>query len=277
MKKLRKESKSNLYILVLSCIILISSCTKDYPAINTDKNSIAEVSDANLPFLFTAALQSVQIGDQTAQNLFADQYAQYIANNATYFPTDRYFIQMSWAKDNFTPIYTRVVPQLQTIFENKESSSAEYALADIWWVFAFHRVTDYWGPIPYSQAGISKGTVPYDSQEKIYEDFFKRLKTAVEVLKKQTNSKPYGSFDVIYGGDVNKWIKFANTLRLRLALRVSKVNPSLAKTEAEAAFASGVFMTSPDDDALLEKNLVDFNKISQMSEWFEFNMSATME
>jgi hypothetical protein len=277
MKKINRFSKSIIYILVSGCIVFLSSCTKDYPEINTDKNSIARIEDSNIPFLFTAALQSVRIGDQTAQNLFADQYSQFIANNATYFPSDRYFIQMSWAKDNFNPIYTRVVPQLRTIFENTESNSAEYALADIWWVFAFHRVTDYWGPIPYFQAGLSDGAVPYDPQDEIYKDFFKRLSAAVDVLKNHTSEKPYGSYDVIYGGDVNKWIKFANTLRLRLALRVSRVDPALARTEAEAAFASGVFMTSPDDDALLEKNLVDFNKISQMSEWFEFNMSAAME
>ena len=277
MKKYKIFSQSIIYIAIISFSLFVSSCTKDYPEINTDKNTIATIEDSNLPFLFTAALQSVRIGDQTAQNLFADQYSQYIANNATYFPTDRYFIQMSWAKDNFSPIYTRVVPQLRTIFENTESTSSEYALADIWWVFAFHRVTDYWGPIPYFQAGVAEGSVPYDPQEEIYNDFFKRLTTAVEVLKKNPNSKPYGSYDVLYGGNVSKWIKFANTLRLRLAVRVSKVNPTLAKKEAEAAYSSGVFMTSPDDDALLQKNLIDFNKLSQMSEWFEFNMSAAME
>lgn len=277
MKKYKIFSQSIIYIAIVGLILIVSSCTKDYPEINTDKNTIAVIEDSNLPFLFTAALQSVRIGDQTAQNLFADQYSQYIANNATYFPTDRYFIQMSWAKDNFTPIYTKVVPQLRTIFENTESTSSEYALADIWWVFAFHRVTDYWGPIPYFQAGVADGKVPYDSQKEIYNDFFKRLSTAVEVLKKNTNNRPYGSYDVLYDGNVSKWIKFANTLRLRLAMRVSKVNPSLAKKEAEAAFNSGVFMSSPDDDALLKKNLVDFNKLSQMSEWFEFNMSAAME
>lgn len=277
MKKINIFSRSIIYIIIGACIMVTSSCTKDYPEINVDKNSIAKIEDANLPFLFTAALQSGRIGDQTAQNLFADQYSQFIANNATYFPSDRYFIQMSWAKDNFTPIYTKVVPQLRTIFENTEKNSAEYALADIWWVFTFHRVTDYWGPIPYFQAGLSEGSVPYDSQKDIYKDFFKRLTSAVDVLKSHTNAKPYGSYDVLYGGNVNKWIKFANTLRLRLALRVSKVDPAFAKTEAEAAFASGVFIKSPDDDALLQKNLVDFNKLSQMSEWFEFNMSATME
>lgn len=278
MKPKKMISNTRIFTLLLSGILAIPvSCTKDYTEINTDKNSIATISDSDVPFLFTAALESVRIGDQTAQNLFADQYSQFIANNATYFPTDRLFIQMSWARNNFNPIYTNVVPQLRTIFDYTDENSAENAMAQIWWVYTFHRVTDYWGPIPYFQAGIAEGTVPYDSQEDIYNDFFVRLADATAVLNNHTSQTPYGSYDVIYGGDVEKWIKFANTLRMRLALRVSRVAPELARREAEAAYQGGVFTQSPDDDALLEKNLIDFNLISQMSEWFEFNMSATME
>ena len=122
-------------------------------------------------------------------------------------------------------------------------------------------------------------TVPYDPQDKIYDDFFKRLTAAVDVLKSHTADKPYGDFDLMYGGDVNKWIKFANTLRLRLALRISKVDPARAKTEAEAAVAAGTLTDSPGDDALVKRSLTgdDNNGLSIMSDWNEFRMSATME
>ena len=89
------------------------------------------------------------------------------------------------------------------------------------------------------------------SQDKIYDDFFKRLDCFSHYFKKHISVKqPYRNFDLIYTGDVNKWIKFANTLRLRLAVRISKVDPARAKTEAEAAYASGVMTDSPGDDAL---------------------------
>ena len=271
--------------LNLSCIsfivisLVLSSCTKDFGKINTDKNSISSsrIGIGHLGFLFSAACESVPIGDQTAENLFSQQYAQYVANNATYFPTDRYLINMGWARSAFNPIYVNVVPQLQTIFENTDSSSAEYAMANIWWVFAFQRTTDYWGPIPYFKAGLSDGAVPYDSQNKIYMDFFEKLKNSVAILNNHLNEVPFGSSDVIYKGNVKKWIKFANTLRLRYAIRISGVDAPTAKVEGEAAVADGVFTVSPDDDALMQKNQIDFNKLSQMSEWFEFNMSATME
>ena len=276
----------NSLMLPLVCAgFILGSCTKKYAEINTDRNTIATIGAAELPFLFARAQKEATPSIwnyQIAQNLFADQYAQYIANTATYFPSDRLVIRMDWVGAAFNPIYTDVVPQLQTIFEAADPASAEYALANVLWVQAFHRVTDYWGPIPYFQAGIPGNAVPYDPQDKIYDDFFKRLTAAVTVLNGKKTEKPYGDFDIMYAGDVNKWIKFANTLRLRLAMRISKVDPGRAKTEAEAAVAAasgGVLTESPGDDAYVKRSEVgqDNNGLSIMSDWNEFRMSASME
>lgn len=270
--------------IAIVCIGLLFqvSCTKNYANINTDRNTVATVGPAELPFLFARAEKEATPSIwnyQVAQNLFADQYAQYFACTATYFPSDRLTIRMDWVGAAFNPIYTDVVPQLQSIFEAADPNSAEYALANVVWVLVFHRVTDYWGPIPYFNAGVPGATVPYDPQDKIYDDFFKRLTAAVDVLKTHTSETPYGDWDLIYSGDVDKWIKFANTLRLRLALRISKVDPARAQAEAEAAVASGTLTTSPDEDALVKRSLTgdDNNGLSIMSDWNEFRMSATME
>ncbi len=262
--------------------ILFFSCTKNFTTINTNKNAIATVGPAELPFLFSKA-QSTATGSQwnyqVAQNLFADQYAQYFACDATYFPSDRLVIRMDWVGAAFSPMYTDVMPQLQSILTSTDSLTAEHALAEVWWVFTFHRVTDYWGPIPYFSAGIPATSVPYDAQDKIYDDFFKRLDAAAGVLKGLTSATPYGSFDLVYGGNVAKWLKFTNALRLRLALRISAVDPARAKTEAESAVADGVMLTSPGDDALVQRSTKgsDGNGLSIMSDWNEFRMSASMQ
>lgn len=281
MKKIKSFITGYGSVALLCSIVAVMSCTKEFDEINTNENSISALGAAELPFLFSKAQSSATHnvwGYQIAQNLFADQYAQYFACTATYFPSDRLVIRMDWVGAAFNPMYTDVVPQLQTIMEETEASSAENAIASIWWVYTFHRVTDYWGPIPYFNAGKPGLGVPYDPQEAIYDDFFKRLDEAVTVLKGKTGETPFGSFDLIYGGDVNKWIKFANTLRLRLAMRISKVNPTRAKSEGEAAYASGVLQTSPDDDALVKRSDKgqDWNGLSIM-DWNEFRMSASME
>ncbi len=266
--------------VILSCL-LYSSCTKNFTDANKDINTVATVSSAELPFIFAKAQHSAVPNTdnyEISQHLFADHYAQYFACTATYFPSDRNVIRMDWIFSAFDPIYTDMVPQLQTIFSLTDPNSAEYALANIVWVYGFHHVTDYWGPIPYFQAGIPGKSIPYDAQDKIYDDFFKKLDSSVNTLK-NSSVVSYGNFDLIYGGDISKWIKLANTLRLRLALRISNVDPARAKAEGEAAYANGVFELSPDDDALMKKSLTgkDYNGLSNMTAWDEFRMSATME
>lgn len=280
MNKLTKKSLYAAFIGLLA-FASFSSCTKDFEELNTDKTKLTTLTTTEFGYLFSKAQSASSYAFwryQVAQNLFADLYCQYYATSATYFPSDRYVVRMDWMRWHWTPIYTEAVPQLKTLLEQTDANSAENALAKIMWVYTFHRVTDYYGPIPYFKAGEPARSVPYDAQDKIYADFFVKLDEAVKVLKTQTSAKPYGSFDLIYQGDVNKWIKFANTLRLRLALRISKVDPGKAKTEAEAAVAGGV-MSDTGDDALMVKSEAgaDFNGLAGISVWNEFRMSASME
>ena len=112
-----------------------------------------------------------------------------------------------------------------------------------------------------------------------------RLDQAIDVLTPLAGSNAYGSYDLIYQGDVSHWIKFANSLRLRLALRVSKVQEPVAVGQAEAEKSSCRWRyldytsagTAP-DDAFIERSSVggDINGLSTMSDWNEFRMSATM-
>jgi len=274
MTKLYKSLRF-LGITVLAGVIL-ESCTKDYGKINTRRDNVI-VTETEEPFLFSRVLSGIPFEQQSAQNLYADLYAQYYANNATYFHTDRYNTGPTGGQYLFDYVYSRVLPQMLELLERKDPSSAEAALTNIMWAYAFHLVTDYFGPIPYFQAGLQDVTVPYDAQDKIYDDFFKRVTAAVQILEGKRSERPFGSFDLFYNGDVNKWIKFANTFRLRMAIRISKVDPARAKAEGEAAYAAGVFTDSPGDDTWLPKNTIDYNLLSQMSDWNEFRMSATME
>src|SRR5258706_9188581 len=86
-------------VLIAISAFVLAGCTKKYLDINTDQNSIATVGPAELPFLFSKAQSTAtnsQWNYQIAQNLFSDQYAQYFACAATYFPSDRLVIRMDW-------------------------------------------------------------------------------------------------------------------------------------------------------------------------------------
>jgi hypothetical protein len=281
MKKIINQFNRHGSKLLLCSIVLVASCTSDFDDINTNKSALSNLGTAELPFLFSKVLNvaTSNAGNyQIAQNLFADQYCQYFANTTTYFPSDRLTIRMDWVRAAWNPIYSQVVPQLQILRDSYDPSSAEYALAEVMWVWVFHRLTDYWGPVPYFSVGVVGTSVPYDPQDEIYNDMLTRLAAAITTLNAKKSEKPYGSFDLFFKGDVNKWINFANTLRLRLAVRISAVDPNKAKTEGEAAVAGGVLMTSPADDVLIPRSLkgTDVNGLSRM-DWNEFRMSATME
>src|SRR5690606_35489463 len=119
-------------------------------------------------------------------------------------------------------------------------------------------------------------SVPYDSQEAIYRDFFVQLDQAVAVLKANPGATAFVGHDQIYGGSADKWLTFANSLRLRLALRVKYVDPALAKAEAEKAIADGV-MESNADQAMLTTTINSRNPYWIITDWGEFRMSALME
>lgn len=267
----------NYKTLFLAIAVLALSCTKKFEDMNRNDDKISEITAQELPYLFARALSvGSPFSYQTYQNLYADLYAQYFATTATAFQTDRYFIRQDWNNNNWRNQYTGVPPQLKAIFDHTDPASNEYALASIWWVYCFHHLTDYFGPIPYFEAGeVKDGTIPYDAQEAIYSDFFERLKTAVQHLKENEPGTLFGSSDLIYGGDTDSWIRFANSLRLRLALRISAVDPQKARLEAEDAVQSGVMETNQ-DNARMTKSLAgnDYNQLAHIAVWNEFSMSS---
>lgn len=114
-------------------------------------------------------------------------------------------------------------------------------------------ITDIYGDCPYTEAGLGfiKGisNAKYDEQKDIYYDFFNQLDSADRELY-AANDKVTG--DVIYNGDVAKWKKLANSLRLRYAMRISNVEPDKARQEFEKALnADGGIIESADDDAYI--------------------------
>lgn len=271
------------YILsyVIFTALFMVSCTGDFEKMNTDPNNLTEVGPREMPFMFARAQSASAMNRsfyQTVQNLGADLYAQYFALTSTSFSTDRYVLVPDWQRRFWTVVYVDTAPQLKAIKENADPGSGEAALADILWVYAFHRLTDHFGPVPYFQAAEPIEVIPYDPQEKIYDDFFIRLESAVNILKGLPNETTiFKGYELMYDGDIKKWIVFANTLRLRLALRVSKIDPARAKTEAEAAVAAGVLLDNS-QNAFLKKAQPgnDTNGLSQVAAWNEFAMSSTI-
>jgi hypothetical protein len=271
--------------MIVFGLLIISStgCTKKFDQLNTDPTSFSTLPPAALPKALARAQYEGVYGDpggyELIHSLFTDLWSQFFAD-AGGSASDRYVINQDWIISQWNLTYTVNWPSLKLVIDGTEGiSPAANAIAKIWKVYIFHQNSDFYGPIPYFQAGLGTLSIPYDSQESVYMDFFNTLDSAVTVLKNTDPAQtPFGTDDMIYHGDITQWIKFANSLRLRLALRVSEVDPAMAKQQAETAVAGGVMLTN-NDNAFVDvtSNPNSSNGLCDEAPWQNMRMSATME
>lgn len=249
-KTLRKLAPS----MILGAMIGVTSCTDNFEQINDDPNGL-NPSQVPVESRFTQPMQSIYLNFQNRdyeyqlqQNLNADLYSGYLANPTPFGGNNNnstYALNDGWNNMAFKAGILYVMkPVSQIIASATEMGYKDYiALAKIIRVAAMHRVSDIYGPLPYSKAMQGGQSVPYDSQESLYDQFFAELEESVNALTDFVDNDPAAAeqrivqFDQMCEGDYVRWIRFANTLRLRLAMRIVKVDPIKAKTIAEAAVA----------------------------------------
>jgi hypothetical protein len=260
---------------VLIGFSLMTSCTDNFLSINTDPDRATDEDlekdmlalGAMFPTIMVDVIPTSDVDAneyQRAINLTGDIYSGYMSGIGAWGDVNNntYVLNFSdWNNVAFDVAY-RIMGSWAQI----KQKAVEYdlpsaaALADILKVMVLHRVSDNYGPIPYSKMdGTSLGLV-YDKQEDVYLGFIKDLDTAIEELtefvKADPTARPLKKYDLIYKGDYTKWIVFANSLKLRLAMRMVYVRPELAKQYAEEAVSNdfGV-MTGNEDNAMLQSGL----------------------
>jgi hypothetical protein len=227
---------------------------------------------------------------QVAQGLTSDLYSGYIAPTGTWYNgvhNGSYAFITGWIEQTFTRGFSGVMPAWQSMTKIAEEQQLPEvaALATVVKVEAMHRVADAYGPIPYCNYGSGVLQNTYDALDVVYQKFFDELDDAIDVLTDFVNGNPSAKilekYDLIYQGDATKWIKFANTLRLRLAMRVRHANASLAQTEAEKSItnAFGV-ITTVNERASLKHSAIEY--VHPLGEIQDFNdgeirMSAAMD
>lgn len=160
------------------------------------------------------------------------------------------------ATDDWTNVFMaspRVIPTLYSNLSKLKSLTDDpiiLAIADILKVCAMNRVTDCYGPIPYTTIGDNTnelGKVPYDSQQKVYETMFDELDAAIEMLSDNLDGGIPEIADPVYGGSVLKWCQFANSMKLRLAMRIVYADREKAREMAESAVSHPLGVITSND------------------------------
>lgn len=225
-------------VLVTLLTLLFVGCDKGFEELNENPN---QPTTTNPDQLFTEALYmgagQFLTGAHTeiwSLEVWSQQMADISGVQSAGEP---YAFSGDWNDEIWSELYTRVLAPLNEIIKLTEGDPFQinkHSMARIWRAYIFQRITDLWGDVPYSEAlsGVNPNGEPilmpsYDAQEDIYANLLIELKEAADAMDAAQGS--YASADLLYGGNVDSWRKFANTLRLRMAMRISNANASLAQ------------------------------------------------
>jgi hypothetical protein len=227
--------------ILLVSLAFITGCNNFDDDININPNLPSQASGSQL---LANAMLSLPTMSSSPQAQFVAQYlaeTQYVT--ASLYPK---------ASTSFYGIYQGPLMNIETVLRTSKVNS-ELVVAKILKAYYFWQVTDRWGDVPYSEALDASNLTPaYDSQESIYNSLFALLDeaNAMETPIALTN-------DIIYGGNMSRWKKLGNSIRLLMALRLSKVNPTRGAEEFNKALTAGVMTANGDN--LLFKHLADAN------------------
>ncbi|CAM4182132.1 SusD/RagB family nutrient-binding outer membrane lipoprotein [Gillisia hiemivivida] len=247
------------YFLTIIALATLWSCQTDerYENLNRDPKNPTQVK---AEFLFTAATNS--LSDQmTSANVNTNVFrffAQYLTTT-TYLDEPNYVLnQRNIPQNHSSELYRDVIFDLQNAKAVVEADteiteaerSARLGQIEVLEVYAWSVQVDTFGDVPYTQA-INAEEFPspvYDDAATIYADLISRLNAVGANIQA---GQGFTGADILYNGDMEKWNKFANSLQLRLGMRLSDVNPTLSKSTAEAAIAAGVFKSNEDNAQLV--------------------------
>ena len=245
--------KYKLYLFLVVVLILFSECnTDELAALNVNPTTTTEI---DWRYLFTNGL--LRTGGNT-NNYACTQltYCAPIIQHLSILSTDggdKYFagngLYFNICYSDILKNYVEVIKQ--TGPDGKDPQLVNlYNAARVMKVFVYHRCTDLYGDIPYFEANkaYDEGIFfpAYDTQQDIYMDMLNELTEAATGF--DNSADDMNSQDLIYNGNVDQWKKFAYSLMLRLAMRISNVEASTARSYVEKAIEGGVF-TSNEDNA----------------------------
>ncbi len=253
---------SFVYIPAFAVILAtFSSCKKDLLKINTDPNSVSvdqfdpnNILTATQLYYTGSTDNAIEVEETEIQG--AGCFIQHWASTSGYFFGDKYLFSPGGWGSFFDHVYLDQVKNavdLYTTTAGKPQYANLHQIARIMKALIFERITDVYGDVPYFNAGLAyHGDVyfpVYDKQKDIYADLLKEVSEAVDSLD-ENGDKPAGDMFYSHADDqIAEWKKFGNTLLLRMAMRLTKVDPATAQSYVTKV--EDLTMESNDDNAIV--------------------------
>ena len=262
-----KIIKKLIYIpAVLVIILAFSKCQKNFEDINTNPN-FPTVTNPNYLFTYILKEGGGEYDMFLVNNKHMTRWIMFTASSfgnsvlPPYSEMTQYRIKNLWES-----LYTKLVLNTNELIritefdadltdEENQINKNKNSLARIWRVFIYHKMTDLWGNIPYTDTNTTGVILKpvYDKQEDIYANMLDELKEAVNAIDENALGFT-GDADILFSGDIDKWIKFANSLRLRLAIR------SANEDIVTELMTENNFISENSENA-------DFHYVNTMADW----------
>ena len=249
--------------IILITVTALVSCTKDFKTINIDPNNSPSV-----PLNYLLSQTQLYIGGSAgdpgyatwrANLIYALPTVQMFSSLSTFYAGDKYLYQADLSEAYFVTQYPSAIKGLVDLINQSKTDPKNInllSIARIEKALQMSLITDLYGDVPYSEAGqgfLSTNFSPkYDAQKDIYADLLKELSEAGAALSASATTP--GTADFVYGGDVTKWKHFANSLMLRLAMRMQKVDAANAQSWAKKALDGGVMTSNAETFAIKYAN-----------------------
>ena len=228
--------KTKIFLPLAVILLLLSSCSGSLVEMNNNPNALTHLDNE---YLFANAIKTTFGNAQNHRKLmlfFGAQYSHcYVVPHNTGRPHDQYRDQlytddyMEVVRRSFAdPIRLINVVRLETQ-EGPGKNELRHAMANVVAICNYTRITDLYGDIPYTEGGWGNTgqLLPrYDAQEFIYKSMMDTLKAAIEIIRNGDPEKAYPGFDPLYDNELEYWARFANSFRLRLAMRARFADPA---------------------------------------------------
>ena len=255
------KTRNILFTGLVSVAALLSSCN-DFQEINEDPNLVGE-DKVKPQWFLNASIMGDQMNPEIAERIFIlywDRASRFNRGSGFTIGTDNNDYSTIYLSNDYAVGWlnqvTKAIQLGERMVANGEADTYPYyknviQMSRIWRAYLNSEVADGFGPIP-ALAAFSGVPAEYDSVEAIYQFILKELREAESALDPSLDMSAMANEDAFYAGNVAKWKKYANSLRMRLAMRISAVDPVLAKAEFEDA-ASKTFISEPTDIASVQE------------------------
>lgn len=254
MEQIMKNYLINI-MLGASALMLSTGCTANFEDYNTNHYQIHEADPSTLMKSMIESLVNIQQNDSQMFDQMVGQLGGYFTCSNTWSGTNFGTFNQSdaWNAIPWNNSFEKIYGNFFQVQEATKSSGHYYAFARMVRAITMLRVADCYGPMPYSQVKKGNFYVAYDTDEQIYQNIMADLSDAADILYKYhvstSGNMPLGSNDPLFHGDYARWARLANSMRLRVAMRISNIYPEIAQKQAEEAVAheAGLIETNADN------------------------------